>query len=102
MKYYLKAAIEPLDYPEGHREYDIRQRMTSIFATFARNGNPNNEIIAQEYWEPLQSPAIDYTTGEPIYTVLDIADNLRQIQLPEKERMYFWDCLYTNLDCPLI
>lgn len=74
--------------------------MIAIFVAFARNGDPNNEIL-QKSWEPMQSPAIDFNSGEPIYTVFDISDELKQIRLPEWERMLFWDCLYRNLDCPL-
>lgn len=101
LKYFLKNAYEPLDFPEGHRECVTRDRMTAIFVAFARTGDPNCEATEKERWEPIRSPVIDSNTAEPFYQVFDISDELRMIRLPEWERMRFWDCLYRMIGCPL-
>lgn len=68
--------------------------MCEIWAAFATSGNPNNDAIAPAQWEPVPTPAIDPETSEIKYKCLNISDDVSFVELPEAERMQFWDSIY--------
>lgn len=68
-------------------EYKILQRMVGIWTKFATDGNPNPKTISPVKWEPL-------AVKQPPFKCLNISDELEIIELPETNRMAFWDSMY--------
>lgn len=56
----------------------------NIWTNFAECGNPNYEPYG---WEPVTDETVDYKC-------LNIGNELSVIDLPEANRMEFWDNLY--------
>lgn len=77
------------------KEWKTIERTCECFTTFARTGNPNNNVIAPIKWEPIELGHND--VGEPIYKCLDINDDISFIESPELERMHFWDKLHQDM-----
>lgn len=74
---------------ENSAEFKTIQRMVELWTSFAISGNPNSksEFLKGVKWEPL-------TNGNTPYKVLNIAEKLEVIELPEAKRMAFWDSMY--------
>lgn len=73
-------------------EWNTMDRMCEIFTTFARVGNPNNQLTAPIQWEPVTFGASD--ASEHSYKCLNVSNELSYIDWPEFERMPFWDEIY--------
>ncbi|XP_055379612.1 esterase B1 [Condylostylus longicornis] len=71
---------------EDALEYKIIQRMTGFLTNFAKNGNPNGEVLENVEWKSLEK-------GEKL-KCLNINSKLKYIELPENEKMEIWDSLY--------
>lgn len=67
-------------------------RMCETFTTFARVGNPNNELTGPIEWKPVTFGSTDQK--EYTYKCLNISNELSYIDWPEVERMQFWDDIY--------
>lgn len=76
-------------------EWKTIERMCGCFTQFARTGNPNHDVIAPIYWEPVELSHND--VGQPVYKCLNIDDEISLIEMPELERMHLWDKLYDEL-----
>lgn len=70
-------------------EWKTVERMCEIFTTFARFGNPNNELIAPIEWKPVTFESINQ--NDFTYKCLNVSNELSYIDWPEFERMPFWD-----------
>lgn len=70
---------------KNSKEFLTVQRMVAMWTSFAANGDPNNELMDCK-WEPIQHP-------EP-FKCLNIADDLKLIDLPETERIKHWNSMY--------
>lgn len=62
---------------------------TDMWTNFAATGNPNGEALATVQWKPILDEA------GPLQC-LHIADGLTFGDLPEVERIQFWDRLYAE------
>lgn len=61
----------------------------SIWTSFATNGHPNDDSMKYNgVWEPI--------LAKKPFKCLNIADELKFIDLPESERMDIWDAIYEN------
>nr|XP_022902608.1 esterase B1-like [Onthophagus taurus]XP_022902609.1 esterase B1-like [Onthophagus taurus] len=84
--YLFKLFLTPEDLELDSMEYKTIKRMTKLWATFAKTGNPNptekDEYINDINWKPVENNQINY---------LDIGPELKTYINPEKERMEFWD-----------
>lgn len=58
----------------------------SICTSFATSGKPTHPAIAQLNWEPVRGPAP--------FKCLNICEQLSVIELPNTERVQFWESLY--------
>lgn len=59
----------------------------NLWTEFARTGNPNGEQTRQlVQWDPVQP-------GEPL-RCLNLSQELTYVEMPELDRMHFWDSLY--------
>lgn len=79
-------------------EWKTIERVCDTWVAFATTGNPNNETLADLKWEPISQPVVDAKTGVPTYKCLNIANEVELIDLPEADRMRFWDSLYTEAE----
>ncbi len=61
----------------------------SIFTSFAANGDPNNNLIENVYFEDIQKE-------QPPWKCLDISENIKYCDLPETEDLAFWDEMYQS------
>lgn len=61
-----------------------------IWTEFAKSGQPNCEEISEVEWQPIVLSA-----GDP-FKCLNIADDVKIVDLPEHERMQLWDGLYAK------
>lgn len=84
------------DLNEDTDEWKTIERMCEIFTTFARFGNPNNELTAPIEWKPVTFESKDQK--EYNYKCLNISNELSYIDSPEFERMHLWDEIYQKLD----
>lgn len=82
-------------------EWKTIERMCACWTSFARTGNPNNDIIAPVQWEPV---AFDSKSNEleNIYKCLNIANEVSYVDLPEYDRMQYWDEMYKSCNHPLV
>lgn len=80
------------DLAKDSDEWKTMDRMCEILTTFARFGNPNNELIAAIDWQPVTFGSADQK--EYSYKCLNISNELSYIDLPDFERMPFWDEIY--------
>ncbi|XP_055691990.1 esterase B1-like [Lutzomyia longipalpis] len=73
---------------EGTPEYVMMQLMVGIYTSFAINGDPNNDLLdaAMGKWEQI-------SCSNPLFGC-NIANPPEMMELPEKERVVFWDTLY--------
>lgn len=63
-----------------------------MWTQFAATGNPNCSEMGDTVWEPIGQPP---TAGRPMQC-LNITDTLSVIDLPETDRIAFWDRLYRD------
>lgn len=89
--YVFKTVVSKVPKPSTN-EWKTIERMCECFTTFARTGDPNNNVIAPTKWEPIKLNHID--ADEPVYKCLDINNDVSFIITPELDRMHFWDQIY--------
>jgi carboxylesterase type B len=73
---------------KGNAEQDGIKKMTTLWTTFARNGNPNpteKDSIINIEWKPVQ---------KDLHHFLDIGENITVGINPESTRMKLWDEIY--------
>jgi hypothetical protein len=58
-----------------------------IFTKFAMAGDPNDEILEEVKWVPIDS-------STPPFNCLNIGASVSFIELPETKRMLHWDSMY--------
>lgn len=63
-----------------------------MWTHFAATGNPNCATMGDTVWEPITAAP---TTDRP-HQCLNITDTLGVIDLPESDRIAFWDQLYRD------
>lgn len=76
-------------------EWKTIDRMCEILTTFARVGNPNNDLIGSIEWKPVTFKSTDQ--NEYNYKCLNISNEVSYIDSPEFERMQFWDEIVEHL-----
>lgn len=64
--------------------------MTELFTTFAKTGDPNNDVIAPIQWKPT---AFEKKDNRNVYKCLNIAKEVTFIDSPEIDRLHYWDKL---------
>lgn len=74
----------------GPEDFQVIRWMVNIFYEFALNSDPN--IGEGDHWKALKKH--DVLNG--LFKCLNIADELRSIELPEIEAMDFWTSLYAD------
>lgn len=73
-------------------EYELIEKMISIWTQFAKTGRPFEESAGdnnQIQWEHIKK-------GDHTYKCLNIGKELQVIPLPENEKLLQWESLYTN------
>jgi carboxylesterase type B len=70
----------------------------SLFTSFAKSGNPNDNVINAEFQGVLWQ-SVD--TLEPPFYCLNIGENLEFKKFPESERLTIWDEIYLQTNTPL-
>jgi len=86
--YLFKCAIAS-KLNEQSKEFKAMDEMVSIWTSFAANGHPNDGSVKfNGVWEPI--------LPKRPFKCLNIADDLKFIDLPETERMELWDAIYEN------
>lgn len=84
--YLFRTCIHPA-LAEGTAEFEAIDRFVSLWTEFARTGNPNGELTRPLVeWNAVQS-------NGPM-ECLNFSNDLVNIEMPELERMRFWDTLY--------
>lgn len=91
MAYIFKNLIVPVP-ARTSMEWKTIERMCECWAQFARTGDPNNDIIAPIDWKPVELTGKD--ADKRAYKCLNIANDVSFIDVPDLERMHFWDNLY--------
>lgn len=97
--YYFRSLVSGSDPPKDSDEWKTIERMCHSLTSFAKTSDPNNEVIAPVQWKPL---AIETINGKPQYKCLNIARDVSFIDLPELERMQFWDQVFNQLNKNII
>lgn len=90
---YLFKAHVPMFAPVKieSKEFEMIKKMVSIVTSFIINGNPNTSDIT-----------FDQTTSKNPFNCLNISNDLIEMfELPEKERMKFWDGILKDANIPL-
>lgn len=84
----------PQQLEQNSDELKVTKVMTSLFASFAISGDPNNSEIKHLKWEAV----------EDINKIkcLNISNVTTFIDHPEAERMNLWNSLYEAMKSPLI
>lgn len=96
ISYVFKTVVSNVP-KRSSQEWKTIERMCECLTSFARTGNPNNDVIAPVKWEPVN---LSYTSdAEPIYKCIDINDDVSFMEMPELERLHFWDRLHQDLKC---
>ncbi|GAB0098661.1 Carboxylic ester hydrolase [Sergentomyia squamirostris] len=88
---YLYSNGLPYGLPKsGTAEFEIMQLMVEIYTSFITNGDPNNDELLKVMgkWKPI-------SCSFPLYG-LKIDNPPMMIDLPEKERIMFWDAIYKD------
>lgn len=67
-------------------EFKTIERMISLWTSFAKNSNPNCAAIQPTNWKPL-------VANDP-YQVLNISEEVKFRELPEKNKFEVWHTLY--------
>jgi cholinesterase len=58
-----------------------------MFTSFARTGNPNDEVMGNVCWAPVDSKV-------PPFKCLNIAEELSFVEYPDSERLAYWDSMF--------
>lgn len=82
---YAYDNLHTLDRPWAPVDHDIAETMSAYWANFARTGNPNGNGLPK--WKPFNP--------EKAHTLI-IDTEIKTIPLPDKERMLFWEGLYSE------
>lgn len=78
---------------KGSAEQRIIEQMVRLWTQFAATGDPNGEHLRRagvDRWPSIGSDHVDLSSG---YRCLNIDRRLEVVELPETERMAFWDGL---------
>lgn len=93
LSYIFANSFDGNKVPEDHTpEFRMIQTMVGLWTNFATSGNPNNPDSVHTKglkWEPIPDKTFPYK-------VLNINKRLEVIELPEAQRMEFWDSMYEN------
>lgn len=93
MAFYFRTAFGGPIPPKDSDEWKTIERMCENLTTFAKTGNPNNNFIAPVQCEP--ASLINEGDGDQLtYKCLNIAKEVTFVDIPECERMHFWDQIY--------
>lgn len=76
-------------------EWKMVERMVDAWTLFARTGNPNGESNDAVDWKPLE---LERSSGEISYKCMNFDAETTFSELPELERMPFWDEIYSKFD----
>ncbi|GAB0093837.1 Carboxylic ester hydrolase [Sergentomyia squamirostris] len=87
LSYIFKNIVSTEVPEENSAEFKTIQRMVNMWVNFATTGDPNCEQIKPTIWKPLSRKT-------PPFECLNISNNVEVIELPETERMAFWDTMY--------
>lgn len=91
--FYFRTAFGGPIPPTGSDEWKTIERMCENLTTFAKTGDPNNNIIAPVRWEPASLINKD-DEDKLTYKCLNIAKEVTFIDIPECDRMHLWDQIY--------
>ena len=69
-------------------EYKTIRRMVSMWTSFAKTSNPHCEAIKPAVWVPV--------TKNDSYIALNISNDVRMIELPEKNKLQVWKTIYQH------
>lgn len=92
--FYFRTAFGGPVPSEDSDEWKTIKRMCGSFTSFAQTGNPNDSSIAPIQWEPVSlkiSGKHDYK-----YKCLNVSKEVSYIDLPEYERMQYWDQIFQD------
>lgn len=68
------------------------ERLCTSFTEFARSGDPNNDTIAPVQWKPV---TLD---DQKLYKCLNMAKEVSFVDMPEHDRMLYWDSIYKQFN----
>lgn len=77
-------------------EWKTIEQMCECWTQFARTGNPNNDIIAPVEWKPI---VLNEKGDKHVYKCLNFSNDISFMDMPELERLNFWDDLYKKNNC---
>ncbi|CAO1344150.1 unnamed protein product [Diamesa hyperborea] len=75
---------------EDSKAFELIKKMVAIYTSFAITGNPNTLEIENMKWKPETSLSL------PLSCLNITADEIKQIPLPEHERLAVWDDIYNQ------
>lgn len=75
---------------EDSKAFELIKKMVAIYTSFAMTGNPNTLEIENMEWKPETSLSL------PLSCLNITADEIKQIPLPEYERLAVWDDIYNQ------
>ncbi|CAO1331259.1 unnamed protein product [Diamesa serratosioi] len=75
---------------EDSKAFELIKKMVAIYTSFAITGNPNTSEITNMEWKPETSLSL------PLSCLNITADEIKQIPLPEYERLAVWDDIYNQ------
>lgn len=87
--YLFKTGVTPELEPGSIEDITVK-RMTKLWATFARNGDPNpvpKDPLIDVVWKPVSKNNLCY---------LEIGEKLSTGTNPEAHRMAFWDKIFAR------
>lgn len=90
MAYYFKSTYSGLLPSHSSDEWKTIERMTESFTSFAKTGDPNNDVIAPIQWKPV---TLEKKDNRNVYKCLNIAKEVSFVDSPEIDRMHYWDKL---------
>ena len=77
------------------KAFESIKKMVAIYTSFASTGNPNNMEIGDVEWKPVTSKIT------PFHCLNITADDIKEIPLPEYERLAVWDEIFIEQNVPL-
>lgn len=88
------------DPPRNSEEWKTMERMVGSFTAFAKTGDPNNEALGPVNWEPVALETSEKNSYR--YKCLNVSNNVTFIDVPELERMQYWDRLYKYCNVDIV
>lgn len=82
--YLFRRAVSNNLAPESVEAQTI-ERTVSIWTHFAKNGDPNADVIQPLEWKPAEP------SDDVLLKGLNIDEDLRIIDFPEEKRVAFWN-----------